>query len=161
MITRMVDGLTVNLENEVSGQVVDWLMRRFDDVKKELDALKTEPSRIQFFDKQLDGDAVRVLIAQKDAEISALKDTLAHRPGSAAKDDPDPRQAYGDRIARESGGIPSFHTPQQEAAHWDARSKALLDSGKVTIVTGDKDPRLAWMDSQSGKSILTRRQRAV
>ena len=49
-------------------------------------------------------------------------------------------------------------TPQQEAAHWDARAKALLDSGKVTIVTSDKDARHSWMDSQSGDSILTRRR---
>ena len=174
MITRMVDGVSVNLENEVSGQVVDWLMRKFDESKAEVAALKTE-------------------MTQKNAEISALKAAAAAPPqlttsdvrsmafGDAARraapgsvteleDDEDPHTAYKRRLVATSGaedGDPhptqvfiakNMPTPRQEAAHWSTRATGLRDSGKLKIVTGDKDSRHAWMDSQSGGSILTRRK---
>jgi hypothetical protein len=75
MITRSYDGLTVTLENEQSGQIVDRMAHALDESKKELATLKAAVPKIKLGDKELDGDAVRVLIEGKDAEIKALKDS--------------------------------------------------------------------------------------
>jgi len=172
MITRTVDGYTINLENEFSAQVVDRIVRLLDEAKQENTTLKAAAPMVRFGDCELDAGRVRSLVQQKDAEIAALKAALAHKPGSVTEleDEDDPYTAYRRRLVATSGAgddLPNAHqvfaaktmpSPQQVGDHWSARAKGLLDSGKLKIVTGDKDSRFAWMDSQSGSSILTRRR---
>jgi hypothetical protein len=74
MVTRNLDGLTVTFDNEQSAQIVDKTLRALDDTKKELATLKAATPKIKLGDKELDGEAVRVLVEAKDAEIKTLKE---------------------------------------------------------------------------------------
>ena len=167
MITRTYDGMTVTLQDQFTGEVFDHMARLLQDARQELATLKAAAPIVRFGDCDLDAGGVRSLVQQKDAEIATLKDALAHRPGSVTElEDEDPYMLHKRRLVATSGAgdasqiftAKHMSTPQQEAAHWSARAKGLLDSGKLKIVTGDIDPRLAWMDSQSGGSILTQRR---
>jgi hypothetical protein len=162
MITRMVDGFTVTLATEGSAEVVEWLGRQHEAALKELATLKSTLAT-------KDGEIATLRAAASKApelvaKDMAFGDAAARRaaPGSVTEleDEDDPRLAY---IRRQVGLSDAFaarnmSTPEQEAAHWSARAAGLRDSGKLKIVTSDKDPRLVWMDSQSGGSILTRRR---
>jgi uncharacterized protein len=74
MITRSYDGLTVTLENEQSGQIVDRMAHALDESKKELATLKAATPKLKISDKDMTSDEVTALIVAKDAEIKTLKD---------------------------------------------------------------------------------------
>ena len=74
MITRAYDGLTLTLENEQSGQIVDRLMRDLADTRKDNETLKAAVPKFKIGDKDLTAPEVVALIAGKDGEIKTLKD---------------------------------------------------------------------------------------
>jgi hypothetical protein len=74
MVTRTFDGLTVTLENEQSGQVVDRIVRDLAAANKQVTELKAATPTVPVGDKQLDAAGVAAVIAAKDAEIKTLKD---------------------------------------------------------------------------------------
>jgi hypothetical protein len=162
MITRMVDGFTVTLANEGSAEVVDWFSRKFDETKQELDTLKVQLTQKDAEISALKaaaakakaGEVTQMTVGDKQLDSAAA---TARRPAAVTElqDEDDPRLAYMRHLVATSGAFDGephasqvfaanhMSTPQQEAAHWDARAKALLDSGKVKIVTSDKDARHA------------------
>jgi len=74
MITRSFDGLSVTLENELSGQVFDRVVRELGDAKTQITTLKAIVPKVKLGDKEMDSTEVATLVAAKDAEIKTLKD---------------------------------------------------------------------------------------
>ena len=72
-VQRSYDGLTVTLENEQSGQVVDRLMRDLGDTKKALEDEKGRVIKFRVGDKDMSAEEINALVIAKDGEITALK----------------------------------------------------------------------------------------
>lgn len=164
MITKLVDGFSVTVANEGSAEVVDWFSRQHEARLKELDALKVQLAQKDGEIATLKAAAKAPELATSDVRSMAFGDAAVRRaaPGSVTEleDEDDPRLAY---IRRQVGLSDAFmaknmSTPAQEGTHWSRRWLALRDSGRLKIVTADKDPRQNWMDSQSGGDLLTRRK---
>lgn len=74
-VQRSYDGLTISLENEQGGQVVDRMVRDLAESRKALDDERKKVSTFRVADKDLTADELTAVIAGKDGEIKQLKDS--------------------------------------------------------------------------------------
>jgi hypothetical protein len=149
MVTRNFDGLTATMENEQSGQVFDRLLHLCDERGKEIATLKAVVPKIKLGDKELDGDAVRVLVEGKDAEIKTLKDAAQT-----------PEQVHALVVARSNAIanarelVPDLKITDADTAHTirvtaldaviskDEMAKTMLDAALGTIKLADAKPEV-------------------
>lgn len=147
MVTRMYDGLTLNLENEHSGQMVDRMLLAITDSRKEIDRLKALTPKFKIADKELTETEIAALIAGKDGEIKTLKDAAQT-----------PEQVHALVVARSNAiasareMVPDLKIEDKDSAHdirraaldalapKDATVKAMLDAALGTTKLADAQP---------------------